>query len=97
MERLYIERIRNAFLLECFSLANVPLALFFLYKGQEKVTLDYQARKRFRFGLVFILVSQLNLAFLGQYYRKVKRYPFEDKLIVKHMQEIRELDPNYKP
>lgn len=97
MEQMYIDRYRVAFVSEVVVLAHIPLAVFFLIKCSEKMTPSYQKRKSFRFAFAFVLMAQLNLALFGQYYRKVKRYPFEDRLLVQYFHDIKNLGSENKP
>jgi hypothetical protein len=94
-EKLYLSRYHTAYFLELASLINCIPASICLLKSIEKMTPDYLVRRRFRFAAAFIITTQINLFLLGQYFRKVKKYPFEDKLIGQYFSEIKKLDPSF--
>lgn len=88
-EILYINRYKYAYCMELFALVNIPLSLFFFARSLDRYNTDALSRRSNRFRFSFVLISQINLLIGSQYYRKVKRYPFENNLVLKYLNDTK--------
>lgn len=97
-ELAYIGRYRTAFNLELLSLLNIPFVAICLMKAHPKFNPGIRSRKTYRFLFSFFIVGQINMFLVAQYYRKIKRYPFEDELMLRYYKDLQSVksDPNNK-
>lgn len=87
-EEAYINRYRTAFYLEVVALMNIPVAVYLLARSRPTLNKQYLSRKRCGAAGMFVLATQVNFFLAAQYFRKVKRYNFEDELMIKYHREL---------
>ena len=87
-ENLYVNKYRRAFQLELISLINIPVSLFCYVKCLERFTSSFLRRRTYKAAFASVLTLQVNLMMYSLYLRKVKKYPFENRLHVQYGPEM---------
>ena|SRR3990167_4599114 len=91
-ESLYVMKYRRAFQLELVSLLNIPVGLFCYVRCLERFNPSFLRRRSYKAAFALVLTLQVNLMGGSIYLRRIKKYPFENKLLVSYMQQVRKLE-----